>query len=116
MPTLPRLALVASVCAAALVVASFDPATTGWMPSCPLYSLTGLLCPLCGSLRAVHALLTGAPVAAFEFNPLLLVTGGAWAIWRRQTLAFCLSTRGLAAISAFALLRNLWWPAGWLGR
>jgi hypothetical protein len=116
MSTITRLALVGSVSVAAIGIACCDPATTWWMPSCPLYALTGLLCPLCGSLRAVHALLTGAPVAAFELNPLLVLTGGAWAIWRGRTLAFCFSTRGLVAISAFGLLRNLWWPAAWLGR
>jgi hypothetical protein len=116
MPTLTRFALVAGVCATAIATAAFDPATTAWMPSCPLYALTGLLCPLCGSLRAVHALLTGAPVAAFEFNPLILLGGGAWVLWRRRTVNFCFSTRGLATIAAFGLLRNLWWPAAWLGR
>src|SRR5439155_16338324 len=54
----------------ATLVFAFDPATTWWFPSCPLHALTGWLCPLCGSLRALHALLLGAPVVAFFQNPL----------------------------------------------
>lgn len=111
-----RIALAVGVCTAAIVLASVDPAMTSWMPSCPLRALTGLLCPLCGSLRAIHALLTGAPVTAFEFNPLIFVAGGAWLLSRQRTVAFCFSARGLAAIAAFGLLRNVWWPAAWLGR
>ncbi len=113
---LTRFGIVTGLCAAAILVASFDPAATWWMPSCPFYALTGLLCPLCGSLRALHALLTGAPVAAFGFNPLIFVAGGAWAISSRRTVAFCCSTRGFVTIAAFGVLRNLWWPPAWLGR
>src|SRR5258708_25879013 len=58
----PRLTVVALALAAPLaLLAVFDPASTWWLPSCPFHALTGWLCPLCGSLRAVHALLHGAP-------------------------------------------------------
>ena len=62
-PILMKTALVLAAAAMALV-AVFEPAATWWFPSCPLHALTGWLCPLCGSLRAVHAILHGSPVAA----------------------------------------------------
>lgn len=96
---------VAAALAAALV--AFDPATTWWFPSCPFYAITGWLCPLCGSLRALHALLLGAPLTAIAFNPLVIVCLGAWLIARERTNAFCFNARGLALLAAFGLLRNL---------
>lgn len=93
--------------AALVPLAAFDPATTWWFPSCLFYALTGWLCPLCGSLRAMHALLIGAPLTALALNPLIVIALGAWTIARARTTAFCFSARGLAALAAFALLRNL---------
>ena len=98
--------------AAAIPLAAFDPATTWWCPSCPFYALTGLLCPLCGSLRALHALLTGAPLAALVFNPLTVIGLGAWLIARRPFTVFCFSARGAALAVAFGVLRNI--PSTWL--
>ena len=99
-------ALVTAAAAAALV-AAFDPATTGWFPSCPLHALTGWLCPFCGSLRAVHALLRGAPLAALAFNPLTVAGIALWLVARDKTVAFCFSARGVALLAAFGVLRNL---------
>ena len=93
--------------AAGVVLAAFDPATTWWLPSCPFHALTGWLCPLCGSLRAVHALLTGSPLAALAFNPLTIAGLGTWVVARERATAFWLGPRGLAALAAFGLLRNL---------
>ena len=92
--------------AAALVVA-FDPATTWWFPSCPFLALTGWLCPLCGSLRAVHALLQGSPAAALALNPLTVTGLGAWLVARQRTTSFFFSARGISVLVAFGLLRNL---------
>lgn len=101
--------------AVAVPLMLFDPATTWWFPSCPFHALTGWLCPLCGSLRAAHALLAGAPAAALALNPLTTVGLFAWVLSRRRVTAFCFSARGLALFSAFGLLRNLpiasvWFP------
>ena len=41
-----------------------DPEETRLIPACPFLSLTGLLCPGCGSARALHALLHGELAAA----------------------------------------------------
>lgn len=93
--------------AAVVPLAAFDPAVTWWFPSCPLHALTGWQCPLCGSLRAVHALLTGSPLAALAFNPLTIVLLAAWTIARARTVAFVFSAPGLALMAGFGLLRNL---------
>ena len=104
-PPLPVRAILLVALTAAL--AAFDPATTWWFPSCPFHALTGWLCPLCGSLRAIHALCLGAPLAALAFNPLTIVGLAAWLIARTRTMAFCFSARGVAVLIAFGLLRNL---------
>jgi hypothetical protein len=51
----------------------FEPGKTGFFPACPFRTLTGFTCPGCGSTRGLHRLLHGDVVAAFEFNPLLIV-------------------------------------------
>ena len=108
-----RFAAIALVLVAGAVpLATFDPATTWWFPSCPFYALTGLLCPLCGSLRALHALLTGAPLAALAFNPLLVAGLVAWVLARKQAVAFSFSSRGVALAIVFGCLRNI--PSAWL--
>lgn len=89
------------------------------IPLCPLHALTGLWCPLCGSTRAVHALLHADLATAVADNALFVlalpVLAGLW--WRRRT-----SGRGLprpvwwavvVVVLAFGVFRNL--PAGsWL--
>jgi hypothetical protein len=51
----------------------YSPEATGWYPRCPFHFFTGLDCPGCGSLRALHAVLHGRLVEAFCCNPLLMV-------------------------------------------
>lgn len=63
---------VAGALALLVLYAQFDPAAH-FFPKCVFKSFTGLSCPGCGSQRALHALLTGHPMDAFFFNPLLLV-------------------------------------------
>ena len=46
-----------------------NPAEPGFYPPCIFYALTGLHCPGCGTLRAVHQLLHGNLIAAFGYNP-----------------------------------------------
>lgn len=118
-------ALWATLAAAALLFA-FEPATTWWLPSCPLHALTGWLCPLCGSLRAVHALLHGAPRVAFGLNPLttLGIAAALLACARdalhptrttRQVDRFfelCFSSRALALAILFGVIRNA--SFGWV--
>ena len=61
------------VLAAAAILYLFPPEQYRLYPRCLLYSLTGLLCPGCGGLRAAHQLLHGHFAAAFRLNPLVLV-------------------------------------------
>ncbi|HEX6732387.1 MAG TPA: DUF2752 domain-containing protein [Pyrinomonadaceae bacterium] len=51
----------------------FEPGKTGFFPICLFRALTGLLCPGCGATRAMHQLLHGHFLEAFELNPLLLI-------------------------------------------
>jgi hypothetical protein len=117
-PVGPRVVCV--IIAAAALLFAFDPAATWWFPSCPIHALTGWLCPFCGSLRAVHALLQGEPLVASELNPLTTVgpmaalvalvhdavrPGGPTQLGRLTR--FCFSARGLAILAAFAVLRNV---------
>jgi hypothetical protein len=56
-----------------VVLYFFDPATAGFYPVCPLHQLTGLQCPGCGGLRALHQLTHGHLAAAWRLNPLVIV-------------------------------------------
>lgn len=66
------LALVVGL-AAAGVLYFFDPNSHSFYPTCLFHQMTGLLCPGCGSLRAMHQLLHGHIATAFRFNPLLML-------------------------------------------
>jgi hypothetical protein len=57
---------------AGVVLYLFDPETAGFYPVCALHSLTGLQCPGCGSLRALHQLAHGNISGAWRLNPLLV--------------------------------------------
>ena len=74
------MAIGGAVAAVAALVYVFDPAAAAFYPSCPLRALTGLLCPLCGGLRAVHALLHGRVLDAVALNPFLFASGLAWPV------------------------------------
>jgi hypothetical protein len=51
----------------------FEPGKSGGFLVCPFYALTGFACPGCGTTRGLHQLLHGNVVAAFRFNPLMMV-------------------------------------------
>jgi hypothetical protein len=113
-------AALAGVALAAMgVLFVFDPAVTSWFPSCPLNTLTGWLCPFCGSLRAVHALLHGHIGAALRFNPMTTAgiaagfvafahdavrPGGTVFV---RLVSRCASPPALALAAAFGVLRNI---------
>ena len=62
----------------------FEPGKSGFFPFCPFRAVTGLACPGCGSTRGMHALVHGDVVAAFKFNPMLILALPflAWAFLR----------------------------------
>jgi hypothetical protein len=113
--------------AAPALLFAFDPATTWWFPSCPFRAVTGWLCPFCGSLRALHALLRGAPRIALELNPLAIAglllglialvhdaVRPARATRFQRLTDLCFSGRGLALVVAFGVFRNLLDPMSWI--
>ena|SRR5688500_5979556 len=51
-----------------------DPLDQSFFPACPFRMLTGFQCPGCGTLRGLHQLLHGHPLAAFKLNPLMVLT------------------------------------------
>lgn len=62
------------IVSAAIILYYFNPAGSQLYPSSPFRTLTGLYCPGCGSLRAVHQLLHGHLFAALDLNPLMVLT------------------------------------------
>jgi hypothetical protein len=113
------LALVIVALAGAAILFLFNPAQYGFYPPCVFHKSTGLLCPGCGSLRAVHQLLHGHVAAALYFNA-LLVSSLPLVIWYGVRLVLH-ETRNaplpairlrwawvaVAVILAFSVLRNL---------
>ena len=144
-PTRARapLAVGAAVLAATAFVALVDPNEPGHYPLCPTKYLTGLDCPGCGGLRAVHALAHGDVAGALDHNAfvvlvLLPVCVVLWLAWLRRSwsddpaeappasalerTADALTRRpvvvtGVVAMLAFTVLRNVdVLPAlAWLG-
>jgi hypothetical protein len=56
--------------AATAILYISPPGQTRLFPPCPFHALTGLLCPGCGTTRALHELLHGHWSAAMTLNPL----------------------------------------------
>lgn len=62
------------IIAASIVLFLFDPATSKIFPPSPFRLFTGLYCPGCGTLRALHQLLHGHLGKAFGLNPLMVIS------------------------------------------
>jgi hypothetical protein len=121
--------LVAGIVAVAVVVLFFfDPSRYSIYPVCLFHKTTGLQCPGCGALRAMHQLLHGHIAAAFRLNALLVLSlplAGWYAA--RQVAARLSHTRvapirqawlwsALVVLVAFGVARNLPWAQfGWFG-
>lgn len=107
--------------AGALVVLSrVNPHEPGHYPTCPSLWLTGLYCPGCGSLRALHDLTHLDLVGAWDMNPLAVIAVP-WLAWR--WLRWLLETLGVrrerrlappwvlwtvfAVVVLFTILRNI---------
>jgi len=94
------------------------------VPLCPLRSLTGLDCPLCGGLRSVASLARGDVADAAGYNLLLIAAMPLavvlWLVWihrRRHGLSLTpprwASPALLIVLAVFGVVRNL--PAfSWL--
>ncbi len=111
---------VAAVAVGALIW-RIEPRGQFFFPRCWLHETTGLLCPGCGSTRALHALLNGEFRAAWRFNPLAVLAlplCGAFAIrqvrgvWTGRWWPNPLNNRYVIAcllgtVFGFGVLRNL---------
>lgn len=94
-----RALLAVSASAAAGVALRFHETVRAAAPPCPVYTLTGVYCPGCGSGRAFSALAEGQLAAAAAYNPLAVLTAATVAV-----LALRWVWRGAAPWPA---------PAGW---
>ena len=106
----------------------FNPSQHSFYPFCLFYRTTGLLCPGCGGLRALHQLLHGNLVAALHYNILAILSLPAAAgIGLRHLLAKIRHQPppvlvrpmwlwiGLVVMVLFGILRNLPFAhAAWL--
>jgi hypothetical protein len=116
----PLWLVAAGALAAGALLFTFDPATAGFFPPCPFRWATGLLCPGCGTLRAIHQILHGHFAAALALNPMLVLTLPLLAAslfaaaiprladrWPLRTVAHpAVPFIWLAAAAAFGIARN----------
>jgi hypothetical protein len=113
----------AGALAVTTLVAVVDPNQPGHYPTCPFLAVTGLYCPGCGSLRALHDLAHGDLAGAVARNPLMVLAAGGllvafvlWArrLWRGEPRTWAAHPAILylllALVLAFWVLRNV---PGW---
>jgi hypothetical protein len=106
--------------AGAAVLIAFPPGRYAIYPRCPLQTLTGFSCPLCGATRALAALLTGRFGEAIHRNVLVVallpfalaaVARGAYlaARWNRWAPLIPARAAGPILVLAviFGIVRNL---------
>jgi hypothetical protein len=86
-----------------------DPNEPGHYPVCPLFRLTGILCPGCGGLRSAHAFAHGDLITAFGANALAVLGyfgfAGFMIIWLVRAY------RG-GPVPRIALTARYWWAIG----
>ena len=113
-----RTAGAAAVTLAAIVLYARDPAEDGSYPLCPLNATTGLYCPGCGTLRALHQLLHGRLDRSLALNPLTVLAVpflayhfAVWLLpslgWRRVAPSGRATWALLLVVVGFGILRNL---------
>lgn len=107
------------VLAAAALLAVRSPYAPGSYGFCPIRAVTGLWCPGCGGLRAVHDLVQLDVVAAWGMNALLVlavpVLAALWVRWVRGAwvgrpvghVTVRQASVLAAVLLAFTVLRNL---------
>ena len=84
----PRLmtgAAMLALAGAGMVVYNFPPSQYGFYPRCPIYAATHLLCPGCGSTRALYELLHGHLAGALHYNAMFTLLAPVLLAW----LVFC---------------------------
>lgn len=113
--------ILAAIALSVLFLYHIDPGQSSLLPPCLFHELTGLYCPGCGSLRALHELVHGNLAAAIKLNPLAIAAlpflAYSWISYgvrtwtkkpaaRRQANAYWIWLL-LAAIIAFWVARNI---------
>ncbi len=73
-PTVRLLLMVGIGVAVLLFLYFWNPSEIRAFPKCPFFVLTGLKCPGCGTLRAIHAITHLRLLEAFRLNPLLVAS------------------------------------------
>ncbi|TJY34062.1 DUF2752 domain-containing protein [Pontimicrobium aquaticum] len=53
----------------------WNPSETNMFPKCPVYAVTGIYCPGCGSQRAAHQILNGNLIEGLRHNYLIALLG-----------------------------------------
>src|SRR5436305_12157255 len=71
----------AAVLSCLAIVYRFPPTEYSFYPRCPIYLTTHLLCPGCGSTRALHALLHFDIQSALHYNVLFTLLFPAACLW-----------------------------------
>lgn len=82
----------------------FNPSEYGFYPRCMLYRTTGLYCPGCGGLRAMHQFLHGHVLTALHYNPLAVLSLPFAAFFALQWLRCWLAGQPLPSL----VLRPKW--------
>ncbi len=123
------MAATAGMAVTVLVLFRFNPSDSPFYPICQFHALTGLNCPGCGSLLALHELLHGNLAAAFRFNALLVLSlpaacwlGGRCALRQFKNQPATIAIRpawmwgALVVMLLFGVVRNLPFDClAWLG-
>lgn len=117
------LAVTGVVLLGTVAVGAVDPHQAGHYPTCPFLAITGLYCPFCGGLRAVHDLTRLDVIGALDRNPLVVIALPlvlwAWVRWVRRAwtgrpvplrLPHWYGWALLGVLGLFLVLRNL---PGW---
>jgi Protein of unknown function (DUF2752) len=85
------------------IIYLLDPSSSDLYPPCPFLALTGFYCPGCGTLRALHQLTLGHPVAALDLNPLMVLL--------LPFVAYFLASHAMLAVTGQPLRRFFVRPA-----
>ncbi len=104
------MAIAAVICGIAIIVyiGIYDP-TAYPAPRCIFKVLTGFDCPGCGSQRAIHAMLNGDFVAAWNYNAAIffaLPLAAVYIVAPRAKISWLYSLKTIAALVAAIVL---WW-------
>ena len=119
--------MIGGVAAAGTVLLGLGNPNTTHVPLCPLKAITGLDCPFCGSLRAVHSLTHLDIRGALDHNlvftasvPFLVVGWIMWLRWgltghgSKPALPTWVKASIVVGLVTFMVIRNI--PAfSWLG-